>query len=124
MDATLLTDAEIREGIARLTSSALIKARPDSAGDLTGTFKVNVGVPILELRDAYGIDSETACVIFDLAVALVTSRLSRSEIFTLGTSEEAMRLFEAECEEWNDPRRAAIEGELVENPGDSDRSDA
>jgi hypothetical protein len=80
--------------------------------------------PIPELEEAYGIEFETACVILDLAVALVTKRLSRAEIFTLGTSEEAMRLFETECEERNDPRREALNRELAELPGDSEKSDA
>jgi hypothetical protein len=100
-----LTDAEIRAGLERLRSSALIKVRDaEWAADLTCNFKLNVGLPISELTGPYGIEKGTACVIQDLAVALVTKRLMKEETFRLGTSPEAMQLFEAECDEWNDPR--------------------
>jgi hypothetical protein len=99
-----LTTAEIRKGMKRLESSALMKTDDAAwAQDLTCNFKLNVGLPISEL-EAYGLNRGTACVIQDLAVALITKRLTKEETFRLGTSPEAMQLFEAECDEWNDPR--------------------
>jgi hypothetical protein len=106
-----LTDLEIRTGLKRLESSALMKAssamKTGGAGwayDLTCNFKLNVGPPPSEIAKAYGSADATAAVIRDLAVALFTKRLTANEAFRLGTSPEAMQLFEAECDEWNDPR--------------------
>ncbi|MDD5305517.1 MAG: hypothetical protein PHS14_20645 [Elusimicrobia bacterium] len=100
---TPLTAAEIRAGIARLMASAFMTA-PEGreatghdfteAIDATGQFRVDVGEDVSEIVDGYGVEINVACMTEDLAFALVTSRLTAAEIFTLGTSEDAIRLFE------------------------------
>ena len=108
---TVLTDAEIRAGLARLTSSALIKASDSNfelAADLVGQFRcADVDRSFSALSERCELGEKLTSVIFDLAVALVTSRLTESEAFRLGTSKEAMQLFESDCAEWNDPRLRA-----------------
>jgi hypothetical protein len=103
-----LTDAEIREGIDRLMSSALIRSSDsdvEHAANLAGQFRcADVDRAFSALEERCGVGHQLTSVIFDLAVALVTSRLTESEVFRLGTSPEAMRLFESDCDEWNDPR--------------------
>jgi hypothetical protein len=105
-----LTDAEIRDGMARLMTSALMTSPKGSieehgvAADWAAQFKVgDVAPPLENLAEAFGTNTNVASVIHDLAVALVTKRLCVEEIFRLGTSAEAMRLFESECWEWNNP---------------------
>jgi hypothetical protein len=106
-----LTDAEIREGIDRLMSSALIKASDskfEHAANLAGQFRcADVDRSSSALEERCDIGDRLTSVIFDLAVALVTSRLTENEAFRLGTSKEAMQLFESDCAEWNDPRTRA-----------------
>ena len=106
-----LTKAEIRAGLARLMSSALIKASDSNfelAADLAGQFRcADVDRSFSALSERCELGDRLTSVIFDLAVALVTSRLTESEAFRLGTSEEAMRLFESDCHEWADPRTRA-----------------
>jgi hypothetical protein len=105
---TTLTDAEIRVGTARLMSSALIKASDSNfehAANLSGQFRcADVDRSFSALAERCELGGKLASVIFDLAVALVTSRLTEGEVFRLGTSKEAMQLFESDCAEWNDPR--------------------
>jgi hypothetical protein len=105
-----LTTAEIREGVDRLMTSALMTSPEGSvkehgvAADWAAQFKVgDVDPPLENLAGAFGTNTNVASVIHDLAVALVTKRLCVEEIFRLGTSAEAMRLFESECWEWNNP---------------------
>ena len=106
-----LTGVEINEGLKRLMSSALMRASDfNHAADLTAQFRcADVDRSFSALAECIETRAKVTCVIFDLAVALVTSRLTESEVFRLGTSEEAMQLFEATCEEWNDQRRLVAE---------------
>ncbi len=67
--------------------------------ELTSNYKLDSGLSTDALMKGYGIDEDTAWVISDLAVARVAARLTLEEVFILGTSRAAMRLFETGCTE-------------------------
>lgn len=105
-----LTAAEIRAGVARLMSSDLMTnpaGRIDTGHGFTEVtdavhqFRADAGEDVSEIVKRYGVDRNVRTVIESLAFSLVTSRLTKAEIFTLGTSEEAIRLVE-ESSAWQD----------------------
>jgi hypothetical protein len=105
-----LADSEIREGLERLMRSALMTcpdARPkdaqgfSGASDMTSWFASGIGASLVDFADEHGLAPDVRRVIEDLALALVRSKLSVEDLFRFGTSPEAMRLFEQECEEWH-----------------------
>lgn len=116
-----LTPCEVREGLDRLLSRRFMRAGRDGdytdAVDWTSEHRSNSsGALFGAFADDHGIPGNAPGVIEDLAVAFVLSRsgLTQEQLFRLGTSEEAIRLFE-ESDEWK--RRTARGSNLVAFPG-------
>jgi hypothetical protein len=108
--ASPLRKADIRAGLDRLMASDLMTnpaGRVDTGHGFTETldavnqFRGEGGKDVSEIVKSYGVDREVRSVIESLAFELVMSRLTEAEIFRLGTSEEAIRLFE-ESDAWQD----------------------
>ncbi len=101
-----LTKAEIRAGIARLMASPLMTSaegrkgddgKPDNytgALDSAGDARCNTYPRLYDLGEKWGLEGNEPGVIEELGLALLLSRLTVEELFRLGTSPEAMALFE------------------------------
>lgn len=103
-----LSKGEIREALDRLMASPLMTSAEGRKDDYTGALdaasdvRSDVGPRLSPFRKAWGLKGNVPCVIEDLAFALIAHRISAEELFRLGTSLEAMQLFEEV-----DARRAA-----------------
>lgn len=108
-----LTPDEIRDGLARLMTSPFMTSEDarrkweaddddfECAADWAAQFKVqDSAARFHKLAEVSGTSGNVPSIIHDLAVALVTHRLGENEVFRLGTSEEALRFFEENCDEW------------------------
>jgi hypothetical protein len=93
-----LTKAEIREGLERLMASPLMTNAEGRKGDYLGAVdatsdaRTDIGPRIRDLGLKRA--GNVAGVIEDLGFALLAHRLTAEELFRLGTSAEAMQLFE------------------------------
>ncbi len=101
-----LNPAEVEAGLARLAACPSL-AGPDAV-DAVADLESGARPSPWDLARRQGIPAdsrELPTVIAGLAAALVLSRLAVEEIFRLGTSEEAVRLFE---ERHRPPRKANV----------------
>ena len=95
-----LTAAEVKAGLARLMSSALMTSAEGRKDDYTGALdaasdvRSDMGPRLWPFAKEWGMKGHAPGVIEDLGVALLLSRLSVEELFRLGTSTEAIHLFE------------------------------
>jgi len=104
--ASPLKKSEIREGLARLMASPLMKSaeahrrddgEPDDysgAADTACDFRSDAGPDLFDFAEKWGLEGQVPAVINELGFALLASRLTVEELFRLGTSPEAIRLFE------------------------------
>lgn len=93
------TKRELVEGVEWLDA----RFAPDGMEQLnlyTGTFLFEMAAPASRALEARGLDGETASAVMDLALALRASEMTPDEAFRLGTSEDALSLFESRSSEW------------------------
>lgn len=95
-----LTRVELTEGVGRLKARAFAADGMEELNSFTGTFVFECAAPASRALVAQGLDWDAANAIVDLALALLASRLTAEEALRLGTSEEALTLFETRSSEW------------------------
>ncbi len=112
-----LTAAEVAAGLARLKAAPFMVRNVEYQDD-PGSFRIADAATDFIFEAAPGFsetftaehgipaDQEEDSIIRDLAYALALSRLTPEELFRLGTSEEALRLF-TERGDWQAVARLA-----------------
>jgi hypothetical protein len=90
----------LTKGVERLKARAFAANGMQALNELTGTFIHERAAPASRALEAHGLDYETASVVVDLAMALLASGLTPERALRLGTSKEALTLFETRSREW------------------------
>jgi hypothetical protein len=112
-----LTPLEVKAGLARLNAARFMAWNHEYQdepggyiiGDAASDFIFELAPKLSDTFDAeHGIptDQDISSIIQSLAFALVLSRLAHEDVFRLGTSEEALRLF-TEKGDWRPTARLA-----------------
>jgi hypothetical protein len=116
--ASPLKKSEIREGIARLMASSGMTSAEGRKGedgkedDFTGALdtacdlRSDAGPSLFRFAEKWGLEGNVPGVIRELGFALLMERVTPEELFRLGTSPEAIAMFEKHEKWWAERVRA------------------